>query len=181
MHARLMELLIAVLPGVLSGLTGSYAGYRFSGRALRAADKRLARREAAADLSASLRDLRSMSRSLGRVELDQREVASAMTAWFEAFDRHWQRLPTAWRHVGRSVRGAVGEVFGGVAMVDLRPEMATCPLEGSDFQWQEFADDYLTYVVDAVARWADGDGLPRKLRSFDSWLDVTGRRPRQPA
>jgi hypothetical protein len=59
---RRMELLISALPGVLSGLVGSYAGYRLSGRAVRAADSLSIRREASADLSAPLRDLRSMAR-----------------------------------------------------------------------------------------------------------------------
>ena len=54
---RRMELPISALPGVLSGLVGSYAGYRLSGRAVRAADSRSIRREASADLSAPLRDL----------------------------------------------------------------------------------------------------------------------------
>ena len=47
-----MELLISVLPGILSGLVGSYAGYRLSGRASRVAESRAICREAAADLSA---------------------------------------------------------------------------------------------------------------------------------
>lgn len=178
--AHLMELVISLLPGVISGLIGSYAGYRLSGRAVRAADWRSIRREAAADLSAPLRDLRGMTRRWGRVGLSQREVGSAIVAWSEAFDRQGHRLPSEWRHVGRSVRAAVGEVFGGVAMADLRPEMANYPLAEPNFQWQDFADDYLTHVLDAVVRWGDGQGSGVKLRAFDSWLDATGRRSRQP-
>jgi hypothetical protein len=119
-----MELLISVLPGLLSGLVGSYAGYRLSGRASRAAESRAIRREAAADLSAPIRDLRSMTRRWGRVDVAQAEVGSAVLAWAEAFDRQGHRLPVGWRHAGRSVRASVGEVFGGVVMADLRPDMA---------------------------------------------------------
>jgi len=68
---RRMELPISALPGVLSGLVGSYGGYRLSGRAVRAADSRCIRREASADLSAPLRDLRSMARRWGRVDVSQ--------------------------------------------------------------------------------------------------------------
>ncbi|WP_261819852.1 hypothetical protein [Nocardioides sp. OK12] len=176
-----MDFLTAVLPGLLSGLVGSYAGYRLSGRASRAAETRSIGREAAADLCAPLRDLRSMSRRWGRVELAQGEVGSAVIAWSEAFDRQGHRLPTDWRHVGQSVRAAVGEVFGGVAVADIRPEMAAYPLADPDFKWQDFADDYLTYVLDAVVRWGDGDRSARKLRNFDSWLAITGRHTRYPA
>ena len=175
-----MELLISVLPGVLSGLVGSYAGYRLSGRASRAAESRAICREAAADLSAPLRDLRSMTRRWGRVEVAQAEVGSAVLAWSEAFDRQGHRLPVEWRHAGRSVRAAVGEVFGGVVMADLRPDMAGYPLADPDFKWQDFADDYLTYVLDAVVRWGDGERSARRLRDFDSWLKTTGRRDPSP-
>jgi hypothetical protein len=156
---RRMELLISALPGVLSGLVGSYAGYRLSGRAVRAADSRSIRREASTDLSAPLRDLRSMARRWGRVDVSQGEVGSAVVAWSEAFDRQGHRLPPEWRHVGRSVRAAVGEVFGGVAMADLRPEMVAYPLAEPDFRWQDFADDYLTHVLDAVVRWGDDPAI----------------------
>lgn len=175
-----MELLIAVLPGLLSGLVGSYAGYRFSGRASRAAESRAIRREAAADLSAPVRDLRSMTRRWGRVDVAQAEVGSAVLAWSEAFDRQGHRLPAEWRHAGRSVRAAVGEVFGGVVMADLRPDMAAYPLADPDFQWQDYADDYLTHVLDAVVRWGDGERSARRLQDFDSWLKATGRRDPSP-
>jgi hypothetical protein len=176
-----MELFIAVAPGVASGLLGSYAGYRLSSRATRATETRAIRREAAADLCAPLRDLRGMSRRWGRVELAQVEVGSAVVAWSEAFDRQGHRLPADWRHVGRSVRAAVGEVFGGVAIAHLRPEMAAYPLAEPDFRWQDFADDYITHVLDALVRWGDSDRSARALRDFDSWLEETSRRARRPA
>ncbi|GHJ59549.1 hypothetical protein NOK12_20670 [Nocardioides sp. OK12] len=59
--------------------------------------------------------------------------------------------------------------------------MAAYPLADPDFKWQDFADDYLTYVLDAVVRWGDGDRSARKLRNFDSWLAITGRHTRYPA
>lgn len=176
-----MELFIEILPGVLSGLVGSYAGYRLSSRATRSTEARTICREAGADLCAPLRDLRSMSRRWGRVELTQDEVGSAVVAWSEAFDRQSHRLPAEWRHVGRSVRAAVGEVFGGVAIAHLRPEMAAYPLAKPDFKWQDFADDYITYVLDALVRWGDSDRSGPAIWDFDRWLEKTGRRMRRPA
>jgi hypothetical protein len=175
-----MELLVSVLPGLLSGLVGSYAGYRLSGRASRAAESRAIRREVAADLSAPIRDLRSLTRRWGRVEVTQAEVGFAVLAWCEAFDRQGHRLPVEWRHAGRSVRAAVGEVFGGVVMAALRPDMAAFPLADPDFKWQDLAADYLSHVLDAVVRWGDGERSARRLQDFDSWLKATGRRDPSP-
>lgn len=171
-----MELVAAILPGLLSGLIGSYVGYRFSRRAERETEGRSLRREASADLSAPLRDLRTTIRSWGRVKVTQVEVASAVIAWSEAIDRQGHRLPPKWQHVGRSVRAAVGEVFGGVAMSDLSPEMASYPLASPDFLWQNFADEYVTYVIDAIVRWGDSQSTIAKLNDFDAWLYATGRR-----
>lgn len=170
-----MNFLISILPGTISGLLASYTGYRLTGRASLSSMKQTIRREAAADLSATIRDLRSMSRRWGRVELTQGEVSSAIVAWSEAFDRQSHRLPTRWRHLGRSVRAAAGEVFGGVVLTDLRPDMATCPLADPNYKWQDFADDYLTYVLNGIVRWGDGENSIKDLRSFDSWLQATGR------
>lgn len=171
-----MDVILSALLGTLAGLVGSYAGYRFTGRAARAAEFRAVRREAAADLSSPLRDLRSMVRRWGRVDLAQEEVGSALVAWAEAFDRQRHRLPEEWQHIGRSVRAAVGEVFGAVALADLRPDMTTNPLAAPDFEWQDFADDYITYVLDVVVRWGDQQRASSKLHNFDAWLDATGRR-----
>lgn len=174
-----MDLLPAVLSGMISAVLGSYTGYRFTARASRAATRVSIRREAAADLSAPIRDLRGMSRRWGRVELAQEEVSSAIVAWSGAFDRQYHRLPAGWKHIGRSVRAAAGEVFGGVVQAALRPDMASYPLADPDYKWQDFADDYLTYVLDVIVRWGDGDNSIKDLLNFDSWLQATGRHSRK--
>lgn len=170
-----MNFLTTVLPGAISALIATYAAHRLQGQASRSAERRTVRREAAADLSAPIRDLRSMSRRWGRVELAQQEVSSAVVAWSEAFDRQGHRLPTEWRHLVRSVRAAAGEVFGGVVLADVRPDMATYALADPNDRWQDFADDYLTYALNVVVRWGDGDNSIKNLRTFDSWLQATGR------
>ena len=169
-----MELLITALPGVISALVASYAGFRLSNRALRKSERQSIRREAAADLSAPLRDLRSMARSWGRVGLTQQEVSSAVVAWSEAFDRQRHRLPPGWNHMGRSVLAAVGEVFGGVVFADVRPDMATYPLADLNFMWQDFTYDYITQVLHGVAKWGGGHRSGPNLPDFDSWLDQKG-------
>lgn len=171
-----MELLLAMIPGILSALIGSYAGFRLSTRAAREAEARSIRREAAADLSAPVRDLRSMIRRQGQGDLSPAEVASVVVAWSEAFEWQTHRLPDKWRHVGRSVRAASGEVFGGVAMADILPEMSRFPLAEPNPRWQTFADGYLSYVLNLIARWGDGQSSAAALLDFDAWLGVTARR-----
>ena len=165
-----MDLLLSAVPGLIIALLGSFAGYRMATRAARSADQRSIRREAAADLSAPLRDLRTMTRRWGRVELSSAEVSSAFLAWSEALDRQRHRLPDDWRFVRRSVRAVVGEVFGGIAIVDLRPEMGEHPMAEPNLLWQDFADDYLSYVLDAVVQWGDGQRSRIRLHDFDTWL-----------
>lgn len=82
----------------------------------------------------------------------QVEVASSVITYSgRSTDNH--RLSAACRHVGRSVRVAVDEVFGGGDTAVLRPDdVASCPLAERHFKWQDFADEYLTYVLDAVVR-----------------------------
>lgn len=47
--------------------------------------------------------------------------------------------------------------------------------QNQDFKWQDFADDYLTYVL-PVVRWGDGQRSARRLQDFGSWFKETGRR-----
>jgi hypothetical protein len=90
------------------------------------------------------------------------------------------RTPIAgrdWRHIRRSVLAALGTVFGSVALIHIRRDTADYPLEKPDFVWQDFRDEYIDYVLDALLRWGDSQGR-RKIQQFDPWLVSTGwRRP----
>lgn len=171
-----MELVASSVPGVIVAIVGAFLSYRFAGRAALEAETRLVRREAASDLCAPLRDLRTMTRALGRVETPRDDVSSAAVAWFEAFDRKVHLLPSGWSHLGRSVRAAILTVFGGVALTDIRPDQRESDLADPDFEWQDFADDYISYAINAVSRWGDGQRVPKRLEDFDTWLSATGRR-----
>jgi hypothetical protein len=94
-----------------------------------------------------------------------------------AFDRNAHRLPDGWRHLSRSIRAAVGTVFGGITFVDLRPDAVELALEEPDFMWQDFADDYLGYAVYWLLMWGDSTTKRRQeLWDFDTWLVRTERR-----
>ena len=41
--------------------------------------------------------------------------------------------------------------------------------------WQDFGDDYIDYVLDALLRWGDTQDR-RKMLTFDRWLVKTDRR-----
>lgn len=155
----------------------AWLAFFFAGRQSRKQEKRGHRLLSAADLAQPLRDLRTLVRKHGRVDIQDGEVASAFQSWFEAMDRHQHRLPSEWRHVSRSVRAAAGTVFGPVSFVDIRPDTAREPLEDPDILWQDFADDYLGYVLDRIMRWGDSSESGRsELLQFDPWLVRTGRR-----
>ncbi|WP_203338746.1 hypothetical protein [Nocardioides limicola] len=171
----------AVLSGAFAGLGTSVTVAGINHRLARRQDldreRRHARREAASDLTAALRDLRALSSRLGRVDLPRSDVARAFLSWVAAFDRQRHLLPAEWPHLGSSVRAAVGTVFGAVTLADVRPDLEDCPLADADFEWQEHAYAYLDYLVDRVSRWGNAERVKAPL-TFDPWLIETERRLR---
>lgn len=171
----------AVLAGAFAGLGTSVTATGLNHRLLRkqdlAREHRQARREAASDLTAALRDLRGLLTRLGRVKLAQPDVARAFLTWSAAFDRQQHVLPVDWPHLGSSVRAAVGTVFGAVSLADVRPDLESYPLAEADFEWQDHAHSYLDYLLDGVSRWGNAERVKPPLM-FDPWLVDTGRRDR---
>lgn len=149
----------------------------FTSRAEGKRDLRERNRGAAVDLAAALRDLRTLLRRRGHLPVSPREVSNAVGAWTEAWDRQKHLVPATYGSAGSSVRAAVGELFGAVALVDLRPDLADYPLADPDFMWQDFGACYIDHVLDALVRWGDGTTETRKkILSFDQWLVKSGRR-----
>ena len=171
MQIVLVSLALACLPAVLS----AWCAYKFATRQSAQTEVRGRRLLAATDLSQPLRDLQMLLRRRGRVPVSQAEVSSAISRLETAWDRHKHRLPDDLRHARRSVLDAVGTAFGAVAMTHISPDLADYPLAEPDFRWQEYADEYLEYVLDALVRWGDSE-RPRKVFHYDSWLIKTGRR-----
>lgn len=173
MNLDLTEIAATTVPALVAAWA-TYRLGRFQGRE----DKTLARRQtASAELSEPLREMRRLVRRHGRVEIGETEVPTAFTTWFDAFDRHHTRLPDTWQHLGRSIRFAVGTVFGTSSFIDLRPDVDTYPLDEADSLWQTFADDYLGYALDKLTRWSDDEpGATKNLLDYDTWLVRTGRR-----
>lgn len=172
---------VSVLAGAFAGLgtalTVAVANHRLARRHEVDRERRQARREAASDLTAALRDLRGLLARLGRVDLPQADVARAFLSWVAAFDRQQHLLPADWPHLGSSVRAAVGTVFGAVTLADVRPDLENYPLADADFEWQDHAHSYLDYLLDRLSRWGSGERVRAPLM-FDPWLVETERRIR---
>jgi hypothetical protein len=156
-------------------VVGAWTVYYFTRRQSLAAEQRTRVLAAAVDLAQPLRELQMLMRSQGRVEVDQVEVADAFSRWGQGLDRQQHRLPDDWRHLRRSVLDAAGTVFGPVAFAHIRPDAAEHPIVEPDFMWQDFGDDYIDYVLDALLGWGDTQDR-RKMLSFDRWLVHTDRR-----
>jgi hypothetical protein len=173
MSFDLHPLVAATVPAVVASFV-TFLLMRSQGRR----DREVTRRHGAAvDLTGPLREMRRLVRGHGLVELGDREVPEAFIAWFDAFDRQHTRLPDGWGHLGRSIRSAVGVVFGASSFVDLRPDVFCYRLEEPDSLWQTFADDYLGYCIDALSLWGDDHlSAPKMLMDYDVWLVRTGRR-----
>lgn len=124
--ANLLSLITACVVAVI---TASLTPW-FTSRAERKRELRERNREASADLAASLRALRTLLRRRGHLPVSPREVSNAVGAWTEVWDRRKHLVPATCSSAGSSVRAAVGEVFGAVALVDLRPDLSDYPLAG---------------------------------------------------
>jgi hypothetical protein len=169
--------LISIAGGLLTTVIAAWVGYLFGVRTAHVQQWRAARSASALDLAEPLRELRALVRRHGRADLTSGDVAAAYADWAAAFDRNAHRLPDGWRHLSRSVRAAVGTVFGGITFVDLRPDAVELALEGPDFTWQDFADDYLDYAVYWLLRWGDSTTKRRQeLWDYDTWLVRSERR-----
>jgi hypothetical protein len=152
--------------GILLGVLGDrLALRRENGR------ERVSRaRDAAEVLLPPLRRLRDLARDSEHDTHHPRAWSEAMTAFNRCYDDVGHRLPDGWRHLRHSVRAAVGEFVGGVAMADLDKRMVDYPLPAPDPEWRMHAVDYLEYVVRLVQQWQDEPTSPRVLLAFDAWL-----------
>lgn len=168
-HNEAVDILTLVGPlgtGVLLGVLGDrLALRRENGR------DRLARaRDAAQALLPPLRRLRDLARDSQHETHHPRVWSEAIAAFARCCDDVGHRLPDNWRHLRQSVRAAVGEFVGGVAMADLDKRMVDYPLAAPDPEWLMHAVDYLEYVVRLVQQWQDEPSHRRVLLGFDAWL-----------
>ena len=67
----------------------------------------------------------------------EEQVLEHLGQWAAAFEIHRGRLPDSAQHLGRSVRNALGEALGGIAMSSVDKRMVGLRLSEHDEQWNE--------------------------------------------
>lgn len=82
------------------------------------------------------------------------QVSTHLMQWETTFDHYRSRLPESAQHMGRSVRMALGEALGGVALSSLDNRMVAYELSRHDEQWNETARRYLLYCLEWIDLWA---------------------------
>ena len=134
------------------------------------------RREAADEVIETLSNLRRLMRNAeNSTDFDQ--WASVVSSAYDAVDDARHRLPRGWRHLKRSLRAAIGEAVGGVAMVDLRAPSQQL-LGTFNHRWVEYALEYIDLTLDSTRRWRDAKpSMASKINllSYDDWLAKTER------
>ncbi|NPC42942.1 hypothetical protein [Nocardioides sp. zg-1230] len=103
------------------------------------------------------------------------QVSAHLMQWETTFDQYRARLPESAQHMSRSVRMALGEALGGVALASLDDRMVGHELSQHDEQWNETARRYLLDCLKWIDAWAARSRLPffqPRLPSFDAWLDA---------
>lgn len=153
--------------GLVLGVVADRLTYRLEKRR----DRELLAREAARLLAPAVRRLQRLTReSTPGGARHPRAWSEAMASFVEAYELTGHRLPPSWRHLKHSVRAAVGEFAGGVAVSDVDTRLVDYPLPDHSEEWRGAADDYLGYACGALQRWGDDSSASLKLLGFDEWL-----------
>ena len=142
-----------------------------------AEERRTQRLHAADSVLPGARRLRQLLRELP-TNRDPAPWVEAVAEQFTAIDGVITRLPAPWGHLERSLRAALGEVVGPVAVSDVDPEMREFELAEYNRRWAMHAEEYFDYVIHRLQLWRDdpkrGDVAAPELLSFDGWLYAHG-------
>jgi hypothetical protein len=147
--------------------------YTHQGRAER--DKR--RQTAGDETLAPLVKLQKLLQN-AQFSRSNKEWVATIQASYDALDDARHLMPPALGHLKRSVRSALGEAMGGVAITDLSPALKNHEMEPYEYRWVTYAEEYLSGVIDAIRRWRDASGSNAAsvtYSDFDGWLAQTGR------
>jgi hypothetical protein len=101
------------------------------------------------------------------------QVSAHLMQWETTFNHYRSRLPESAQHMGRSVRMALGEALGGVALSSLDNRMVAYELTQHDEQWNETARRYLLHCLKWIDMRASRSRLSFRqpsLLAFDAWL-----------
>jgi hypothetical protein len=133
--------------------------------------------DAAQQIVAKLRPLRTVVAKSRDLKVESAEVIEAWRACATTIAENQHRLPTSWRHLRRSIRAALGELFGGPSWADICYGGELEEVADFDGRWWDYALSYCEYVIDRLARVADRPEVAgeAELLDFDTWLAATDR------
>jgi hypothetical protein len=133
--------------------------------------------DAARAIVTQLRALEIVVTKSRDIEVTAAEIVEAWRTCATAIAENEHRLPRTWRHLKRSIRAALGELFGGPAWADISYGAVLDDVAEFDGRWWDYAVSYYGYVAERLARMADRPEVMEDadLLDFDTWLAVTGR------
>lgn len=171
-----MDIVEAVATHVLALLAGAAAmRHREVWRRKRRDQEHLT--EAAQAIVAELRPLAVLVTKSRDVPLEANEVAEVWRSCAAVIAENDHRLPPTWRHLRRSVRAALGELFGGPAWADISYGDELNEMAEFDGRWWDYVLTYYGYLSERLAQIADRpeSAADIEILDFDAWLAVTGR------
>lgn len=158
-------------------LVAGAAGMRYQDRLRRRRRDEEQVVDAAREIVTQLRSLTVVVTKSRDVEVTSSEIVEAWRTCATAIAENEHRLPRTWRHLRRSVRAALGELFGGPAWADISYGAELGDVADFDGRWWDYALAYYGYAADRLAQIADRPEVvdDAELLDFDAWLAVTGR------
>ncbi len=165
-----LEIIVTATLSTAATVVGAVGLDRISLRRSRHTTREQQQREAAGTFVDVMRQIRDLLRRSQYEQLTPNAWAEAITRLGQVDDDFGQRLPNAWGHLRRSVRGAVAEYTGGVAMSDIDACMREHPLALPDPKWLNNALEYCDYVCHRLQQWQDAPYDHGPLLAYDPWL-----------
>ncbi len=169
-----MDIMTTAITATISATPGALIA-AWAGRHAVTQSRRLAREERRRRAAEALRDdvwqLRDLvwDAMIG-VPVDGARVARVAARVETTIARFEDLLPDGARHLRRSCREALGNVFGGPGAAGLSAEAAQMPPDPVDRYWVDVALTWLEHAVTKLHEWEDEPSSRRvALEPFYSW------------
>ncbi|MFT2816835.1 hypothetical protein [Leifsonia sp. A12D58] len=177
MTEQLVLLTATLITTIAGAFIGAFASSRFSYKHQAQAEQDKRRYALGERVLVPLLELRKMLRAVKHSRSKEGWAITANAA-YDALDDARHLMPLSLSHLKRSVRSALGEAIGGVALSDQTPKLADSELEPYNYQWVTYADEYIEHAIDTIRRWRDAPPSTAEsvtMLDFDKWLWATER------
>ncbi|TFD37763.1 hypothetical protein E3T40_04010 [Cryobacterium sp. TMT1-19] len=156
---------------VVGAFLGAFASSFFTGRRDRQTFQKERRVAAAEEMLGSLNAILRMLRN-SRGHTAAADWIRPIDSYYEAAEDAWHVMPPGMRHAKRSVRAALGETLGVVAIVDFRSDLGPGEQVSEPDEWRGYAADYVSGLMGRLREWRDTGKTTVSMLSFDDWLRV---------